>query len=700
MRRAIVACGFILFVVTNLIGQAEKVFLDTPSPERARQWLVALTEEPHVAGTEAERKVAEWVADRFKEFGLAVETVKYDVFLNHPKKVSLRMTLPRQEELSLIEDVYTKDKDSGPQGQFPAFHGYGASGKASGQIVYVNYGSPADFDRLRTMGISVAGKIALVRYGGAFRGLKVKEAQDRGALGVLIYSDPADDGYMKGDIYPEGPMRPPSAIQRGSVLFLSHLPGDPSTPGYPSTAGARRLTRDQMETVPKIPSLPIAYREAEKLLRELGGTRVPDAWQGALPFTYHMGPGPVAIEMEVQMDEGLKPIYNVIARIPGTVEPDRWIIMGNHRDAWTPGAVDPNSGTAAMLEAARGLSAALKSGWRPRRTILFCSWDAEEYGLVGSTEWAEEHAAELQAKAVAYLNVDVAVTGPDFGASGIPSLRDLVRQVIAEIPEPRRGGNVGTYWEQRLKDSWATSAPVALDGAESNFELQLGRLGSGSDYTVFVDNLGIPSVDFGFSGGYGVYHSVYDNFFWMSNFGDPEFLYHQAAARFYGLLGMRLATARVVPLRFSNYGTALMEDLNEIRRDVIRRARTAEGQPFRPDFSPIIAAVRDFDVAGREADKTADRLGSSENNAALVRFNDAIMQIERAFLNNDGLPKRPWFRHQLIAPGLTTGYAPWPFPGLREAFEKKDTAMFEAEAKKVISALRAATGRLQAAARL
>ena len=253
---------------------------------------------------------------------------------------------------------------------------------------------------------------------------------------------------------------------------------------------------------------------------------------------------------------------------------------------------------------------------------------------------------------------------------------------------------------RRLKDSWATSAPVALDGAESNFELQLGRLGSGSDYTVFVDNLGIPSVDFGFSGGYGVYHSVYDNFFWMSNFGDPEFLYHQAAARFYGLLGMRLATARVVPLRFSNYGTALMEDLNEIRRDVIRRARTAEGQPFRPDFSPIIAAVRDFDVAGREADKTADRLGSSENNAALVRFNDAIMQIERAFLNNDGLPKRPWFRHQLIAPGLTTGYAPWPFPGLREAFEKKDTAMFEAEAKKVISALRAATGRLQAAARL
>lgn len=673
--------------------------MDTPSPQRARQWLFALTEEPHVAGTPAQQKVVEFVRDRFKEFGLATEMVKYDVFLNYPKSVSLRITEPREEKLALVEDVYSRDKDSTSQGEFPAFHGYGASGKAAGQIVYVNYGSPADFDRLKSMGISVEGRIVLVRYGGAFRGLKVKESQDRGAAGVLIYSDPEDDGYMRGDIYPEGPWRPASGIQRGSVQFLSTQPGDPGTPGYASISSARRLARNQMETLPKIPSLPIAYREAEKLLRDIGGPRVPDAWQGGLPFSYHVGPGPVAVELDVQMDEGLRPITNVIARIPGSVEPDRWVILGNHTDAWTPGAVDPNSGTAALIETARSLSAALKAGWKPRRTILLCAWDAEEYGLVGSTEWAEEHAAELQAKTVAYVNLDSAVSGTDFSSSGVPSLRDLMRQVAAKIPEPRQGGMVGPVWEKRLKESWASSAPVALDGAEQTFELQLGRMGSGSDYTAFLDNLGIPSIDFGFGGNNGPYHSVYDNFFWMSHFGDPEFIYHQAAARIFGLLAMRLASDKVAPLRFSNYGAALMDDLNAIRTDVIRRARTAEGPAFRPDFTALAAVIREFDAAGRDVDKVADRLASSDNNAALARFNDAIMQVERAFLNDEGLPKRPWFRHQLIAPGLTTGYAAWPFPGLREAVEKKDSAMFDAEAKKVIAALKAGAGRLRAAAR-
>lgn len=677
----------------------ERIFLDTPSPERARQWLFSLTEEPHVAGTPAQYKVVEFVRDRFKEFGLETEMVKYDVFLNYPKSVSLRIIQPREEKLVLVEEVYAKDKDSTPEGQFPAFHGYGASGKAAGQIVYVNYGSPSDFDKLKELGISVEGRIVLVRYGGAFRGLKVKESQDRGAAGVLIYSDPEDDGYMRGDIYPDGPWRAASAIQRGSVQFLSRQPGDPSTPGYPSTANARRLSRVQMDTLPRIPSLPIAYAEAEKLLRQLGGPRVPDAWQGGLPFAYHAGPGPVAIEMDVQMDEALRPIYNVVARIPGSVESDRWVILGNHTDAWTPGAIDPNSGTAVLIETARSLSAALKAGWKPRRTILLCAWDAEEYGLVGSTEWAEEHAAELQAKAVAYVNLDSAVSGNEFGSSGVPSLRDLVRQVAARVPEPRREGMIGTYWERRLREAWASAAPVALDGAEQTFELQLGRLGSGSDYTAFLDNLGIPSVDFGFSGSNGPYHSVYDNFFWMSRFGDPEFLFHQAAARFYGLLALRLTSDKVLPLRFSNYGAALMDDINAIRTDVIRRARTAEGQAFKPDFSALVAAIREFDTAGHDVDRAAERLASSDNNAALARFNDAIMQVERAFLSDEGLPGRPWFRHQLIAPGLTTGYAPWPFPGLREAVEKKDRTMFDAEAKKVVAALKAGTEKLRASAR-
>jgi N-acetylated-alpha-linked acidic dipeptidase len=676
----------------------ERVVIDTPTPANARKWLQALTEEPHVAGTPAEKKVAEYVRDRMTEFGLDVEMVKYDVFLNHPVKVSLVMTEPTRQELSLVEDAYPQDKDSTSRGEFPAFHGYGASGHVAGQVVYVNYGSPADHERLKSMGVSVEGKVALVRYGGPFRGLKVKEAQDRGAVGVIIFSDPADDGYMKGEVYPDGPMRPASAIQRGSVQFLSLQPGDPSTPGgVPSTANAPRITRDKMTNVPKIPSLPISYREAEKLLRNLGGLRVPDDWQGGLPFAYHVGPGGTAVDMEVVMDEGLKPIYNVIAKIPGTG--DQIVVAGNHRDAWTPGAVDPNSGTAAMLETARALGAAVKAGWKPKRTILLCSWDAEEYGLVGSTEWAEEHAAMLTQKAVAYLNVDVAVTGSTFGASGTASLRDVMRDVASMVPEPKVGGSVGALWEQRLKNTWAQTAVVKLDGADKPFDLQLGRLGSGSDYTAFLDFLGVPSSDIGFSGSYGVYHSVYDNFRWMSLYGDPEFLYHQAAARVMGLLAMRLASADVVPLRFSGYARTLNDDLDEIRTDVAKRARTAAGAAaFTPDFAPITKAIAEFGAAGTAADAAADRIAAAGDAAVSARLSDALAQVERAFLNPQGLPGRPWFKHQLIGPGLTTGYAPWPFPALREAVEKRDMTMFNAESKKVVAAIEAGTAKLKTAA--
>lgn len=679
----------------------ERVVLDTPTPANARKWLQALTEEPHVAGTPAEKKVAEYVRDRMIEFGLEVEMVKYDVFLNHPKKVSLTMTEPTRQELSLVEDNYAQDKDSTMRGEFPAFHGYGASGDASGQLVYVNYGAPGDYDRLKSMGVSVEGRIALVRYGGPFRGLKVKEAQDHGALGILIFSDPADDGYMKGDVYPDGPMRPASAIQRGSVQFLSLQPGDPSTPGgVPSTATAKRITRDQMTNVPKIVSLPISYREAEKLLRHMGGARVPDDWQGGLPFAYHVGPGGAAVDMHVEMDEGLKPIYNVIAKIPGTG--DQLVVAGNHRDAWTPGAVDPNSGTTAMLEAARALGAAVKAGWKPKRTILFCSWDAEEYGLVGSTEWAEDHAAMLSQKAVAYLNVDVAVTGPNFGASGTASLRDVMRDVANMVPEPKVGGTVGALWEQRSKGAWAQSAPVNLDGpagrTEKPFDLQLGRLGSGSDYTAFLDFLGVPSTDMGFSGSYGVYHSVYDNFRWMSLYGDPEFLYHQAAARLFGLLTMRIASADVAPLRFSGYARVIGDDLDDMRIDVAKRARTAGANAFTPDFSSITKAITEFDAAGKAADAAADRVAASGDAGAAAKMSEALTQVERAFLNPQGLPGRPWFKHQLIGPGLTTGYAPWPFPALREAVEKRDAAMFDAEAKKVVAAINAGTAKLKTAA--
>jgi N-acetylated-alpha-linked acidic dipeptidase len=684
---------------------AEKVFLDTPTPDRARRWLAQLTEDPHVAGTPAEKKVADFVLARFKEFGLDAEMVRYDVFLNHPREVSLALTSPVREELKLREDAYDVDKDSSTAGMFPAFHGYGASGKAAGEVVYVNYGSPADFERLRGMGISVEGKIVLVRYGGAFRGLKVKESQDRGAVGVLIYSDPADDGYMRGDVYPDGPMRPASAIQRGSVLFLSHVPGDPSTPGWPSTTGSKRLTRKEMTNVPRIPSIPISYGEAEKILRRLGGPRVPDEWQGGLPFSYHIGPGSAAVAMTVDMDEGLKPIYNVIARIKGSVEPEKLVILGNHRDAWTHGAVDPNSGTAAQLEMARGLAAALKSGWTPKRTIILASWDAEEYGLVGSTEWAEEHAADLQKNAVAYLNCDAAVTGPNLTMSGVPSLSAFAQQAAREIPDPKRGGSIAAGWESRQRSTWAQQTPVDLSAKDAVFSPRLSPLGSGSDYTVFLDHLGIPSLDFSFSGPYGTYHSVYDNFRWMEKYGDPEFLYHAAAAKLWGLMAMRLASADIVPLRFSSYANDLQVDLNALRRDAIRRARTpadaASGAkpPISPDFSDVLAALQNLRAAGEAADRVADAAMKSGDTAAMQRINDALTQVEREFLNPQGLPARPWFRHLLIAPGLTTGYAPWPFPALQQAVEERDAGMFARETKRVVAAMRAATERLRSVAR-
>jgi N-acetylated-alpha-linked acidic dipeptidase len=681
---------------TELNAGFEKIVFDTPTPENARRWLFQLTEEPHVAGTPAEKKVADWVHGKMKEFGLDTEMVKYDVFLNHPKHVSLKMVEPRVEELSLMEDPIPGDKDSTSRGQFPAFHGYGASGKANGQIVYVNYGSPADHDRLKTLGLSVEGKIALVRYGGAFRGLKVKEAQERGAVGVLIFSDPADDGYMRGDMYPDGPMRPPSAIQRGSVQYLSIQPGDPSTPGgLPSVAGAKRITRDQMTNVPKIPSLPISYREAEKLLRELGGPRVPNEWQGGLPFSYHIGPGGAAVEMDVQMDEGLKPIYNVIAKIQGTT--DQVVVVGNHRDAWTPGAVDPNSGTAAMLEMARGLGAAVKAGWKPKRTILLCSWDAEEYGLVGSTEWAEENAAMLSSKAVAYLNIDAAVTGPHFGSSGTPSMRDAVREAVAEVPEPRQGGSVGAKWEERSKREWASAQPVNLDGQDPSVRtaartprlgFRLHRVHRPPRHPLGGRQLRRPL------------RRVPLRLRQLQLDGEvrrPRVLYHQAAARYLGLLTFRTATADVAPLRFSNYGAAMKEDLDEIRVDVVQRARTA-AKGFAPDFAPLLKAVSELDAAGRAADAATDALLKGGNAAALAKLSDALNQVERAFLNKDGLPGRPWFKHQLIGPGLTTGYAPWPYPALREAVEKKDLAMFEVESKRIVAALDAGVAKLRAAA--
>ncbi len=698
--------------------RAEREMLATPTPERERAWLHALTEEPHVAGTPQGKKVAEYVRDRLVEFGLKTELVPYEIWLNLPTAVSLKLLKPEPASLSLREEGNPRDKDSYSEDAYPAFHGYGAAGKAAGQVVYVNYGTHEDFERLESLGLSVEGRIALVRYGKVFRGLKVKEAQLRGAKGVIIYSDPADDGYMKGDVYPDGPMRPPSAIQRGSVQFLSSGPGDPSTPGYASTKGAKRIGREQMNGIPKIPSLPLSYGEASKILKALAGDRVPDDWQGGLPFAYHLGPGPAEVEMSVEMDYAIRPLYDVVATVPGTAEPDRLVVLGNHRDAWTYGAVDPNSGTASFLETARGLAAALKGGWKPRRTILLASWDGEEYGLLGSTEWVEDRVQALQQNAVAYINLDSSVTGGDLEVSGIPSLRDLIVEAAGDLDDPRRGGSVLEAWRSRRQREWAKSEPACgPDGAV--FDLQLEPLGSGSDYTAFADHAGIASADFSFEGPYGVYHSIYDDLFWMEHFGDPEFLYHTVASRLYGLLAMRLGSAEVAPLRYGAYGRALSRDLELLRRETVRERRIWEAarsgpgtvEPgsqaavearkkpaLQPDYSPIAKAIDRLTTAANELDALLDRLQQETSPppdpAALARLNDAIVQIERAFLDKNGLPGRPWFQHTLYAPGLTTGYASWPFPAVVQATRDRDAEALQLALRTVVERIDAATQKI------
>lgn len=725
-----------------------------PSPEKASAWLRTLTEEPHVAGTPADHATAVFVRDKLNEWGWDAELVEYEVLLNYPRSpesVRLELVRPEPRELPVREEAFTPDKDSASESAWPAFHGYGVSGDVTGQVVYANFGTPDDFDALATQGVSVEGKIVLVRYGGIFRGLKVLNAQRAGAIGVLIYSDPAEDGYARGDIYPRGPYRPPSAIQRGSVQFLSQSPGDPTTPGYASTKGVDRIPFDRFNGFPiagvpslqegnrllptppeaiedweeatgldrasyfaTIPSLPISYEAATPILEGLGGDDVPTEWQGGLPFAYHVGPGPVEVRFAITMDYDIRPIWNVIARIEGSVEPDRWVLIGNHRDAWTYGAVDPGSGTAATMEMCRAIGEVVKAGWTPRRTLVYASWDAEEYGLVGSTEWAEEFAAELDEKAVLMLNVDSAVAGPKLDVDGIPSLRDLVLEAAGHVDDPRTGKTLAESWVADRRKSWATAGPLDLDGTvwedessperivgpEEAFTPQMNYLGSGSDYTAFVDHLGIPAIDVNFTGRYGVYHSIYDDFYWMEQFGDPGFHLHALAARLYIRIAMRAAGADIVPLTFAPYGDALRDHVDELRRMLIRKRRGAE-EPSQIDaerLQELIRAVIAFRVAAAVLDDGTEALTRVDvRPESLAELNDALIRVERSFLSEDGLPNRSWFRHAIYAPGLTLGYGAWPLPGPRQAIEEGDAAMFDAQLASLVERIDAATEQLQAA---
>jgi N-acetylated-alpha-linked acidic dipeptidase len=650
----------------------ESRFLAVPDPKLAEEHLRTLTQAPHMAGTPEDKATADYVAQKFRAAGLDTEIVEYKVWINYPVEISVDVTAPPGVELHgpTREHVDGDPYDGDPRVVTP-FSSMSPSGDVEAEVVYANYGTPEDFERLAKLKIDVRGKIVLVRYGQNFRGVKVFVAQEHGAAGVLLYSDPFDDGWRRGDKYPNGPWRPDTAVQRGSVGYMFEYPGDPTTPGFasvPSLPESRRVSPEKAAQMPKIPATPLSYHDASPILEHLAGPDSPREWQGALPFTYHVGPGPVRVKMHLKQDYQFRTLWDVIGRAPGSEFPDEWVVAGNHRDAWVYGAVDPNSGTAATLEAVHGVGDLLKSGWKPKRTMVFCSWDGEEEGLMGSTEWAEQHESEL-AGSPAYFNMDVAVSGPKFGASAVPSLKQFVRDVTKAVPSAK-GGTVYEAW-QKLDQPGASStqSPTEAIGdtrrspaASGKGDVPVGDLGSGSDYSAFQQHLGVPSTDIGSSGPYGVYHSVFDNFAWFKKFGDPDFVYEQQMARVFGLEALRMADADVLPYDYEEYAKEVSVYLDAARK----RAESRFGESAL-DWNPVKAAARHFQEAGAKI-----RLKQKNPPRNSARLNQALRNAERALLVPDGLPHRPWYRHAIYAPGEYTGYAAVVIPGVNEALDKGD----------------------------
>ena len=651
----------------------EAKFLSVPDPRVAADDLRTLTKAPHMAGTVEDKATADFVAQKFREAGLDTEIVEFKVWMNYPEEISIDLTAPAGVEMHgptrehADHDPFQDD----PRVVMP-FSGMSPSGDVEGDVVYANYGTPEDFDKLEKLKVDVRGKIALVRYGQNFRGVKVFVAQERGAAGVIIYSDPADDGWRRGDKYPDGPWRPDTGVQRGSVGFMFEFPGDPTTPGVasvPSLPDSQRIAPEQSLQVPRIPVTPISYHDAWPVLQHLGGPDSPREWQGSLPFTYHVGAGPARVRMHLKQDYQFRTLWDVVGRIKGSELPDQWVVAGNHRDAWVYGAVDPNSGTAAMLEAIRGLGELSRSGWKPKRTIVFCSWDGEEEGLMGSTEWVEQHEVELR-NSPAYFNVDVGVSGPKFGASAVPSLKQFLRDISKMVPSPR-GGTVYEDWQKASQPAApGTQSPNEavveshrLPAAQVREDVPVGDLGSGSDYTAFLQHLGVPSTDVSSSGSYGVYHSVFDNFAWFKKFGDPDFVYEQEMARIFGLEALRMADADILPYDYEEYGKEVVAYL-----DAAKKRADGKFGAHALDFGAVNAAAHRFEVAGT---KMLAKQKSAAGDAS--RLNQALLEAERALLTEQGLPHRPWFRHAIYAPGEYTGYAAVVIPGVNEALDKGDS---------------------------
>jgi N-acetylated-alpha-linked acidic dipeptidase len=641
-----------------------------PAASRIGEFIRKYSSQPHLAGTPQSKQTAESILAQLHEYGLEANIEKFEALLPTPKSRTLEMTEPVKLRMKLEEPAVNGDRNSNDGGMIPPYNAYSGDGDVTAPLVYANYGTQADYDVLKRLGADVRGKIVIVRYGRNFRGAKSKIAQEQGAAGCIIYSDPRDDGYYQGDAYPRGPFRPADGVQRGSVLDVTLYPGDPLSPGWASEPGSRRLALTEAQTVMNIPVLPISWADAQPLLANLEGPVAPETWRGGLPITYHLGAGPATVHLKVLMDNATRPLYNVIARIPGSQFPDQWLLDGNHHDAWVHGASDPLSGVAPLMETARTLAELTRKGWKPARTILLAFWDGEEFGLTGSTEWMEKHTTELDRSMVAYLNADSSGKGRLI-VGGSHSLELFMQEIVRDVRDP------------------VTARPLLEGAGNPRRGFRIGALGSGSDYTPFLDHLGIASLEIRFAtNDTGVYHSDYDDFNWYSRFSDTNFVYGRTLAQLHTTALMRLADAPLLPFEFSRLSAAISRYLDEID-DLIDQ--TPSIQKSKPDLNAVRSEVAQLQRSAAELNVASmhliPRLGSVPGDE-LTLINQTLFHTERIFASDPGLPGRPWYRHHLYAPGKYTGYDAKTLPGIREAVETGHAAEASDQANQLVEILR------------
>ena len=691
----------------------EKKFRAIPDPANLRAYMQRLSARPHHVGSPYDKDNAEWIAAQAKGWGLDATIETFDVLFPTPKERVLEMTEPTRYTAKIAEPAVSVDPTSNQKSeQLPVYNAYSIDGDVTAPLVYVNYGVPADYEELDRLGISVKGAIVIARYGGSWRGIKPKVAAEHGAVGCLIYSDPRDDGYQQGDVFPAGPMRPPDGAQRGSVMDMPVYPGDPLTPGVGATKDAKRLALKDVTTLTRIPVMPISYGDAQPMLAALKGPDAPAAWRGALPVTYHLGPGATKVHLKLAFNWDIKTLYDVIVRIPGSTFPDEWIIRGNHHDAWVNGAEDPISGTGPELEELRALGALLKQGWKPKRTIIYCAWDGEEPGLLGSTEWAEAHGEELKKKGVVYINSDGNGRGT-LGVEGSHTLEKFINAVARDIDDPEAKVSV---WKRLQAERLANTNAPDHNEARTRGDLRIGALGSGSDYTAFLDHFGVASVNLGFGGEDrgGIYHSIYDDFYWYTHFSDTEFVFGRALAQLVGTAVLRMADAELLPFDFANFTDTVRHYIDEVEKLAKdKRDQTAErnrlidegvyaaiDDPRHPrqappretvppvlNFAPLENGFAALQRTAEAYDKALARAaadgGSALARQSLREVNAKLIAVERALTLNDGLPNRPWFQHQIYAPGFYTGYGVKTLPAVREGIEQKEWKLADEQIARV-----------------